>query len=73
MPPRVYSPAEQARRYAASEQALKADGGKRFMLRLRGTAVESMQAIMAEHNCNQTEAIERAIVETAERLAKRKR
>ncbi len=73
MPPRVYSPAEQARRYAASEKALKEDGGKRFMLRLRGTAVEGMQAIMAEHDCNQTEAIERAIIETAERLAKRKR
>jgi len=73
MPPRVYSPEEQARRYAASEEALSADGGKRFTVRLRGPAVQNMQALMAEHGCNQTEAIERALKEAYQRLARRKK
>lgn len=73
MPPRIYSPDEQARRYAASEEALIAEGGKRFTLRLRGTAVQNMQALMEEHGCNQTEAIELALNQAAVRLAKRRR
>lgn len=65
--PRTYKPKDQARRYAENEEALRADGGKRVNVRLRGDAVAALQAIQAKHGISQTEAIHLAVIQVAAR------
>lgn len=63
--PRTYKPKDQARRYAENEEALRADGGKRVNVRLRGDAVEALESIQAKHGMTQTEAIHMALIRSA--------
>ena len=62
--PRTYKPKDQARRYAENEEALRADGGRRVNVRLRGDAVKALQLIQIKHGISQTEAIHLAILRT---------
>lgn len=62
MPPKVYVPEEQARRYSTSEEQLVAAGGKRVNIRLRPKAVKAMRKVMKRHDCDQTEAINKALL-----------
>jgi hypothetical protein len=70
---RTYKPEDQARRFAASEEALRDAGGKSTRIRFSPEGVEAMEQIMAAKEMNQTEAVHYALTETAERIKARKR
>lgn len=59
---RTYKPADQARRYAENESELRATGGKRVNVRLRGPAVISLDRLMKKHGTDQTETINLALI-----------
>ncbi len=59
--PRIYKPTEQARRYVASEDALREAGGRRVNVRLQPKAAKALDAYMEKHDLDQTAAINRAL------------
>ena len=62
MSTRPYKPEDQARRFAASESELKASGGRRVNVRLRGQAVKALERLMRKHGTDQTETINAALI-----------
>jgi hypothetical protein len=63
---RSYKPAEQARRYTESEAELRAAGGRRVNVRLRGPAVQALERLMRERGADQTETINAVLIAAAQ-------
>lgn len=59
--PRTYKPQDQARRFAASEQALKEQGGRRINVRLRPEAARKLGALVEKYG-DQTSAVNAALL-----------
>lgn len=62
MPPKVYDPEGQARRWQASEQALRDAGGLRVSVRIQPAAAKALKRRMKKDKIDRTTAINAAII-----------